>query len=109
MDENDDAEVGSSFQVTYSGQDDHLAYETVGDQYPVLGTISIKVEGTLIKTEDGWKFSGQYKSFDDVYDFNSDWSRPRRQILTWGARNDHGEGTPFDIQIRGAIRHEEEF
>jgi hypothetical protein len=109
MDANGDADIGDTFAVTYSGKADNLPYETVGTQYTVLGTISLKVEGSLIKVKTGWKFSGQFKSFDDKYDFNSDWSRPVRQVLTWGARKDHGEGTPYNIQIRGAIKREEEF
>jgi hypothetical protein len=106
---NDDAKTGDAFAINYNGKADNLPYETAGSQYAVLGTISLKIEGSLIKTEAGWRFSGQFKSFDDKYDFNSDWSRPVRQALTWGARKDHGEGTPYHIQIRGAIRHEEAF
>jgi RHS repeat-associated protein len=109
MNANDDAKTGDAFAINYNGKADNLPYETAGSQYAVLGTISLKIEGSLIKTEAGWRFSGQFKSFDDKYDFNSDWSRPVRQALTWGARKDHGEGTPYHIQIRGAIRHEEAF
>jgi hypothetical protein len=109
MDDNGEAKVGATFPVTWSGKQDNLPYETVGEQFKALGTISLKVEGTMMKTKVGWKFNGQFKSFDDRYDFNSDWSRPVRQILTMGARADHGDGTPYNIQIRGAIRREEDF
>lgn len=49
-----------------------------------------------------WTFDGSLKTYDDVYDFDMQWSRPMRSLLTAGAKLDHGEGKGFDIQICGS-------
>lgn len=90
-------------QVTWSSRRENVSFETTGSDFPTLGTITLKVEGQLTRTGDEFLFSGTLKAFDDTYDFNSDWSRPWRNILTAGARADHGPGTTYDIQFRGAV------
>lgn len=82
---------------------DDVAFETTRSDYPTLGDITLKVEGKLSRTGDEFRFSGTIKAFDDPYDFNSDWSRPARNIITVGARVDHGPGTAYDIQFEGAV------
>jgi hypothetical protein len=86
---------------------DDLPYETVGDQFATLGTITLKLDGEVVRVNDSYTVRASVKRFDDYYDFDMDWSRPVTSVLTWGAAKDHGSGNPYYIQIRGAINLEQ--
>ncbi|WP_448101438.1 lipid II-degrading bacteriocin [Luteibacter jiangsuensis] len=91
--------IGDQFDVQRSS----IPYETPGEQYKVLGSITLVIWGHVTYTGgSSWTFDGRLKAYDDVYDFDMQWSRPMRSILTAGAKLDHGEGKGFDIQIRGS-------
>ena len=98
-----DHREGDLVFVDYLGKGDNVSYKVPGNQYETLGNITMKIEGTLERLNSGWDFTGEVQAFDDFYDFNSDWSRPKRQILTAAARYDHGPGVPYWLQPRGYL------
>jgi len=83
--------------------DARLAFATSGDQAFFLGNITLRLQGILaIRASGTFEFSGTLKSFDDVYDFNRANRGFFAETLTGFGRDT--EGTPFDIEIRGAKR-----
>jgi RHS repeat-associated protein len=86
------------------GIDTRQSYTTSGEDWPVYGRITLRLQGTLsvqCGKSCSWSFSGTTKSFDDVYDFNKSTGRGvLGEILTAFGRNT--SGTPYDILIRGA-------
>ena len=95
--------IHSASHATWKSRTENVAFETTGSDFPTLGTITLKVEGQLTRTGDEFLFSGTLKAYDDTYNFDSDWTRLGRNILTAGARFDHGPGTPYDIQFERAV------
>lgn len=90
--------------------DDRKVYGTRGEVFYVLGTITLRLQGTLslcgrgeIGTSRHYKFTGFMKSFADSYDFDMhSWLRePLRNVKTVVGRLHAGKGTKFLIFIDG--------
>jgi len=96
-----DIREGDIYFIDYNGRTDNMPYVVPGEQFLTLGTITLKIEGALSRLESGWSFEGEVRAFHDTYDFNSDWSRPGRNIYTAAARFDHGPGTAFTLEPTG--------
>jgi hypothetical protein len=80
--------------------DGKLVLTTSGDNFLMLGNITLRLQGSLSITEKDWSFNGSLKSYDDMYDFNASSHRSViGELLTTFGRNT--EGTPFPIEIRG--------
>ena len=79
-----------------------LAITTSGDQFYLLGDITLRLNGTLsVKKDCTFSFSGNIRAFDDTYDFNASTHRGWfGEALTWFGRT-RVEGTAYQIQIRG--------
>jgi len=92
-----------TYQIKWGDKFDSLPFLTSGDQALFLGNISLKLEGTIVIRKGGdWEFSGQLKSFDDLYDFNASTHRGAiGEALTWLGR-EQISGKPYYIEIRGA-------
>jgi hypothetical protein len=95
----DDLKKGCSDRST--AIDARLAFATTGEEAYYLGSITLRLQGTLSVSQNcNWSFSGNLRSFDDVYDFNASTHRGIiGELLTWWGRQQTGR--PYDIQIRG--------
>jgi len=73
-----------------------------GDAKEVLGDITLRFIGKAITKKDcTYTVQGVLRSFDDNYGFEMHEGRPLRNAKTRFAAWLHGDGTPYDIQIRG--------
>src|SRR5699024_2117053 len=81
--------------------DSRVPFSTSGDQSLFLGSITLRLQGSLSMDASTYSFKGTLKSFDDFYDFNKSTHRSLLgELLTRiGATQ---EGTPYWIEIRGA-------
>jgi hypothetical protein len=95
----DDLKKGCSDRST--AIDARLSFATTGEEAYYLGSITLRLQGTLSVSQNcNWSFSGNLRSFDDVYDFNASTHRGIiGELLTWWGRQQTGR--PYDIQIRG--------
>jgi hypothetical protein len=57
--------------------DDKLEHSEVGENAYLLGNVTLKLQGTLIITQEGYQFRGALKAYDDRYDFNPSDHRSR--------------------------------
>jgi len=81
--------------------DDSIAFKTSGGQAFFLGTIGIKIFGTLRITKEGtWSFDGKYKGLTDQYDFDpGNRGFVGETLATIGRLFTHG--TRYFIRING--------
>jgi hypothetical protein len=83
--------------------DGRLVYTERGDNFFIVGDVTLRLQGTLTIQDGGWKFSGSVKAFDDYYDFNPSIHRSFIGELTTAVGN-VAPGKPYWIEIRGSRR-----
>ena len=80
--------------------DDGMSFKTSAGQAFFLGTIGIRIKGTLrIKKDSTWTFEGKYFASEDTYDFNPGDRGFVGETLAGIGRTFHGE--PYQIRING--------
>jgi RHS repeat-associated protein len=82
--------------------DDKISFTTSGDQYLLLGDITLRLQGEIEidPCTCCWNFQGTLKSFDDLYDFNKSTHRKLwAEIIT--ILGGIVKGKPYWFNIRG--------
>ena len=88
-----DLDIKQAFSMSRSSTNDYL----------LLGDVTLRLRGHLTFDKNGgWNFNGNYKVYDDTYDFNKSTHRWfGGELLTSIGRQTPGK--PFQIEIRGAV------
>jgi len=80
--------------------DSRSGFSTSGDAAATVGSITLRLQGTLTICGCSWSFDGALKSFDDIYDFNRATHRSRLGELSTAVGN-YLPGRSYTIHILG--------
>ncbi len=85
--------------------DARMPFEARKDYQDLLGTLTLRLKGTLQLTKTGsWNFKGTLKSYDDLYDMNKSTHRAKDKELATTMGRVLGQvtnGRDYRIEVRG--------